>query len=174
MQNHTEFHGVPLSQEETESGQTRFHRRHMVMPCYEALPGRVTLVHGVKIPKAPDQKVVFENGTVLRIAAGATACKCHALHANITDSEQSRLRSACFLITFNRGAKLCPQYHDPIRTAAYEWIRNCKAKSDSLTIAHTGCEIPLDELPLWKNDHVQSHTVSTDPGPISSPSYILT
>jgi len=42
----------------------------------------------------------------------------------------------------------------------YEWIRNCKATSDGLTIAHAGNEVPLDELAPWKIEHVQSHPVS--------------
>ncbi|KAH6692095.1 alpha-ketoglutarate dependent xanthine dioxygenase [Leptodontidium sp. MPI-SDFR-AT-0119] len=133
--NHTEFHGVPLSQEETESGQTRFHRRHMVMPCYEALPGRVTLVHGVKIPKAPDQKVVFENGTVLRIAAGATAFVSGALAFSLLSTEEQSF-----------------------------------ALNTTIQYAPRRCEIPLDELPLWKNDHVQSHTmVWRNPGRPAQP-----
>ena len=41
----------------------------------------------------------------------------------------------------------------------YEWIRNCKATSDGLKIAHAGNEIPLSELPHWETEHVQSHPV---------------
>ena len=48
----------------------------MDMPCYETLPGKVTLIHGIEIPRAPDQKVFFEDGSILPLAAGATACTC--------------------------------------------------------------------------------------------------
>lgn len=42
---------------------------------YERLPGEVTILHGVRIPKVPDQKIKFENGEDKTIAAGSTACE---------------------------------------------------------------------------------------------------
>ncbi|PVH74280.1 alpha-ketoglutarate dependent xanthine dioxygenase [Cadophora sp. DSE1049] len=153
--NHTEFHESPLSQEQIESGQTRFYRWHMDMPCYETLPGKVTLIHGIEIPKAPDQKVVFENGSTLPLAAGATAFVSGALAFSLLSPEEK---------TFALSTVV--QYGP----RPYEWIRNCKATSDGLTIAHAGNEIQLDELPPWKIEHVQSYPmVWRNPGRPSQP-----
>lgn len=44
---------------------------------------------------------------------------------------------------------------------AYEWIRDCKATADGLTIANVGAEKDLDELSDFLWDQVQSFPVST-------------
>lgn len=46
----------------------------MDAPLYERLPGRVTIIHGIQVPKGNNQKIVFENKKVLTLAPGATAC----------------------------------------------------------------------------------------------------
>lgn len=43
---------------------------------------------------------------------------------------------------------------------AYEYIRNCKASADGLTIEKLGRETPLSELPAWTWDKAQSFPVS--------------
>lgn len=47
----------------------------MDTPFYERLPGEVTILHSIQIPKVPDQKIKFPDGTEKTVAAGATACK---------------------------------------------------------------------------------------------------
>lgn len=42
---------------------------------------------------------------------------------------------------------------------AYEWMRNCKASPDGLTIEKVGRETPLDQLPPYEWDKVQSFPV---------------
>lgn len=42
----------------------------------------------------------------------------------------------------------------------YEWMRDCKATSDGLSIAKVGDERAFDDLPPWTWDQVQSHPVS--------------
>ena len=74
VQNQSEFHAEPLSDEEVRDGQTRFYRWHMDAPLYERLPGRVTIIHGIRVPEGENQKIVFENGKTLPVAPGATAC----------------------------------------------------------------------------------------------------
>jgi xanthine dioxygenase len=43
---------------------------------------------------------------------------------------------------------------------AYEYIRQCKATEDGLSIPCTGKEIPIDELSDWSWDKVAEHPVS--------------
>lgn len=47
----------------------------MDTPFYERLPGEVTILHSIRIPNVPDQKLKFANGEEKTIGAGATACK---------------------------------------------------------------------------------------------------
>jgi hypothetical protein len=42
---------------------------------------------------------------------------------------------------------------------AYEWIRDCKATNDGLSIASIGREKSLDDLPQWTWDKVHSYPV---------------
>jgi hypothetical protein len=69
------FHAKPLTEEELDTGHTRFYRWHQDAPLYENLPGKVTLIHGIVVPQLADQKIKFENGEVLEVQAGATACE---------------------------------------------------------------------------------------------------
>ncbi|KUJ10413.1 uncharacterized protein LY89DRAFT_596176, partial [Mollisia scopiformis] len=107
--------------EEVLDGQTRFYRWHMDIPCYETLPGKVTLIHGVVIPKVPDQKLVFEEQSVLPIATGAIVSG--ALAFSLLTSEEQVFA----LIT---TVQYAPR--------PYEWIRDCKAASDGITVAQVG------------------------------------
>lgn len=75
MQDHSSFHEHPLKKEEIEEGKTRPYRFHMDMPAYENLPGFVTSLHAIEVPKIPDQKLQFPDGQKMSIAAGATLCK---------------------------------------------------------------------------------------------------
>jgi hypothetical protein len=47
----------------------------MDIPFYERLPGKVAILHSIRIPKMPDQKIKFPDGKEKTIAAGATACE---------------------------------------------------------------------------------------------------
>lgn len=69
------FHEEPLSEQELSDGYTRPYRWHMDTPFYERLPGEVTVLHAVKVPNLPDQRLKFPDGKEKSIAAGATACK---------------------------------------------------------------------------------------------------
>ena len=46
----------------------------MDAPLYENLPGVATVLHAVQVPDLPDQRLAFDDGQELEIAAGATAC----------------------------------------------------------------------------------------------------
>ena len=65
-----------------DEGQTRFYRWHCDAPLYEKLPGQVTLLHAVTVPRLPPQKIVFEDGEAMQLAAGATACVYHTTIAS--------------------------------------------------------------------------------------------
>lgn len=81
-QDHTLFHEEPLSPEEINEGYTRPYRWHMDAPLYERSPGVVTILHSIQIPKLPDQKIRFSDGTEKSIGAGATACEFFPHFAN--------------------------------------------------------------------------------------------
>ena len=75
IQDHTLFHEEPLIQEELDDGYTRPYRWHMDTPFYERLPGEVTILHSIRIPNVPDQRIKFPDGKEKVVGAGATACE---------------------------------------------------------------------------------------------------
>ncbi|GME31363.1 Alpha-ketoglutarate dependent xanthine dioxygenase [Neofusicoccum parvum] len=139
---HTLFHELPLSPEELDKNYTRPYRWHMDTPLYERLPGEVTILHGVQIPKVPDQKIKFENGEEKTIAAGSTAFFSGARVFNLLTPEEKEF-------AMNTTVTYAPQ--------AYEYIRNCKCSADGLTIPTFGKETPLEELSEWTQEHVAEY-----------------
>ncbi|KAL1631110.1 hypothetical protein SLS56_004498 [Neofusicoccum ribis] len=143
---HTLFHESPLSPEELDKNYTRPYRWHMDTPLYERLPGEVTILHGVRIPKVPDQKIKFENGEEKTIAAGSTAFFSGARVFNLLTPEEKEF-------AMNTTVTYAPQ--------AYEYIRNCKCSADGLTIPTFGKETPLEELSEWTQEHVAEYPLTT-------------
>ncbi|KAK8163465.1 alpha-ketoglutarate dependent xanthine dioxygenase [Phyllosticta citribraziliensis] len=154
---HTEFHENPLSAEEIALGFTRPYRWHMDMPLNGNLPGFVTTIHCVQAPDLPDQKIKFPDQD-LPIPAASTACKYSIdVQMNLTDLIVLSGARAFELLTpeekefaLNTTVLYAPR--------AYEWMRECKATEDGMTIAKVGKERPLGEFHdnltypmVWKN-----------------------
>ncbi|KAL1857643.1 hypothetical protein VTK73DRAFT_7993 [Phialemonium thermophilum] len=138
---HTEFHEDPLSQEELGEGYTRPYRWHMDAPAYERLPGFVTSLLSLKTPRQPDQKLKFPDGRTVLIPTGATAFISGARAFQLLSDEEKEF-------ALNTTVQYAPR--------AYEWMLDCKATDDGLTIAKKGREKSLDELPEWTWDKVQT------------------
>lgn len=82
------FHESPLSEEELEQGYTRPYRWHMDTPFYERLPGQVTILHCIRLPALPDQKIKFPDGKEKTVAAGATACE---FNTSLCDDKRNKV-----------------------------------------------------------------------------------
>ncbi|KAH0430141.1 alpha-ketoglutarate dependent xanthine dioxygenase [Colletotrichum camelliae] len=139
---HTLFHEKPLSEQELSDGYTRPYRWHMDTPFYQRLPGEVTILHAVKVPNLPDQKLKFPDGKEKSIAAGATAFFSGARAFQLlTPAEQE--------FALNTTVTYAPQ--------AYEYIRQCKATEDGLSIPTMGKEVPIEQLSEWSWENVAEH-----------------
>ncbi|ETS77215.1 hypothetical protein PFICI_11089 [Pestalotiopsis fici W106-1] len=138
---HTLFHETPLEKEELDSGFTRPYRWHMDTPFYERLPGEVTVLHSIQIPKIPDQKIKFPDGEK-EIGAGATAFFSGARAFDLLTPEEQEF-------ALNTTVTYAPQ--------AYEYIRQCKSSEDGLTIPTLGREVPVDQVSEWQWDKVAEH-----------------
>ncbi|KAH8651228.1 alpha-ketoglutarate dependent xanthine dioxygenase [Xylariales sp. PMI_506] len=139
---HTLFHETPLRQEKIDEGYTRPYRWHMDTPFYERLPGEVTVLHSVQIPKLADQKIRFPGGKEKVIGAGATAFFSGARAFELLSPEEQEF-------ALNTTVTYAPQ--------AYEYIRHCKSTEDGLTIPTFGKEVPVDQLSEWSWDKVAEH-----------------
>ncbi|KAJ5678866.1 hypothetical protein N7462_007110 [Penicillium macrosclerotiorum] len=139
---HTLFHEAPLDQDALDKGYTRPYRWHMDTPFYERMPGEVTILHSIHIPKIPDQRIRFPDGKEKQIAAGATAFFSGARAFELLTAEEKEF-------ALNTTVTYAPQ--------AYEYIRHCKASDDGLTIPRFGRELPNEELSEWSWDKVGEH-----------------
>ncbi|GAB7355487.1 hypothetical protein MBLNU459_g5982t1 [Dothideomycetes sp. NU459] len=138
---HTEFHEEPLSTEDLDAGFTRPYRWHMDAPLYDILPGRATILHSLENPESPDQRIRFPDGECMDLAAGATAFYSGARNFQLLTPEEKRF-------ALNTTVQYAPR--------AYEWIRDCKATADGMSIAKAGREKDLSDLQDWTWDKVQS------------------
>ncbi|KAF2084924.1 alpha-ketoglutarate dependent xanthine dioxygenase [Saccharata proteae CBS 121410] len=138
---HTEFHEDPHSVDEIADGFTRPYRWHMDAPLYERLPGVVTTLHSILNPSLPDQKIRFPHGEIMNLPAGATAFFSGARAFELLSDEEKAF-------ALNTTVQYAPR--------AYEWMRDCKATEDGLTIAKKGREKKLEELEEWSWDKVHS------------------
>ncbi|KAJ5817874.1 hypothetical protein N7447_007882 [Penicillium robsamsonii] len=139
---HTLFHEEPLSQQELDDGYTRPYRWHMDTPFYERLPGEVTILHSIRIPNVPDQKMKFPDGKEKTVGAGATAFFSGArVFSLLTPEEQE--------FALNTTVTYAPQ--------AYEYISQCKASEDGLTIPNFGREVPVEDFSEWEWGSVAEH-----------------
>ncbi|CEJ54243.1 Putative Alpha-ketoglutarate dependent xanthine dioxygenase [Penicillium brasilianum] len=139
---HTLFHEEPLNQDSLEQGYTRPYRWHMDTPFYERLPGEVTILHSIRIPNLPDQKIKFSDGEEKEIAAGATAFFSGARAFELLSPEEQEF-------ALNTTVTYAPQ--------AYEYIRKCKSSEDGLTIPNFGREVPIENLSEWEWNKVAEH-----------------
>ncbi|KAL1591490.1 hypothetical protein SLS60_011882 [Paraconiothyrium brasiliense] len=135
------FHEHPLSEQEVASGLTRPYRWHMDAALYENLPGIVTSLHAIEVPKVPAQKLQFPDGQTMDVAAGATLFFSGARNFEVLSPEEQEF-------ALNTTVHYAPR--------AYEMIRNCKASSDGLTIENVGRETPISDLPAFSPEKVHS------------------
>ncbi|KAF4122271.1 Taurine catabolism dioxygenase TauD, TfdA family [Geosmithia morbida] len=146
-----EFHADPLTPEEVQQGQTRFYRWHIDAPLYEHNPGKVTIISCRETPShLPDQTLIFENGKKKTVAAGGTAFVSGARAFSLLTPEEKEW-------AMNTAVQYAPR--------AYNWIADCKATSDGLTIVSQGKETPFDYLEPWTWDKVHRYPlVLRNPG----------
>ncbi|KAM0709082.1 hypothetical protein Q7P35_003118 [Cladosporium inversicolor] len=150
---HLSFHEKPLSSEAIREGFTRPYRWHMDAPLYENLPGIATVLHAVQVPDLPDQRLAFDDGKELEIAAGATAFFSGARNFELLSNEQKQF-------ALHTTVQYAPR--------AYEWIKDCKATADGLSIARVGREKAESDLPVFEPEKVHSFPLRslTDASPL--------
>ncbi|KAI5917493.1 sulfonate dioxygenase [Camillea tinctor] len=146
-----EFHANPLSSEEVADGQTRFYRWHIDAPLYENYPGVATIISCRETPShLPNQKILFEDGTSKNIPAGGTAYISGARAFSLLTAEEREW-------AMNTRVQYAPR--------AYNWIGDCKATADGLTIESQGKEKDFDFLEPWTWDKVHCYPlVMRNPG----------
>ncbi|GAA5897701.1 hypothetical protein JCM6882_000072 [Rhodosporidiobolus microsporus] len=133
---HKGFHKEPLSDEEIDSGLSRFHRWHIDAALYKVHPPKVTALWAHKLPTGPPITVQWDVSSPspqsMTAQPGLTAfLDSSAMYASLSDEDKAWVD------------------HSEVEYAPspYLWIQDSKATDDGFGLVSEGRETPLEELP---------------------------
>ncbi|GAA6044202.1 hypothetical protein JCM8097_004668 [Rhodosporidiobolus ruineniae] len=133
---HKAFHRDLLTDEEIESGLSRFHRWHIDSALYATHPPKVTSLWAHKLPKSDPVRVVWDasspNPQSWSCPPGLTAfLDCTAMLDQLSPEDRAWVE------------------HSEVEYAPhpYLWIQDSKAMDDGMGMFSEGKETPEDELP---------------------------
>ncbi|CAK9785876.1 Clavaminate synthase-like protein [Cutaneotrichosporon oleaginosum] len=140
---HATFHATKVSDEDEAKGTTRFYRWHIDAALYKLSPPKVTTLYAVKVPKGPPQTLRYDDGSgdEIKVAPGATAfVSGTAMFEQLPPALQS--------FAVRTKVKYAPH--------PYVWMSGARARPTGLGLETEGREMPLDQLPEWKDEDVKT------------------
>jgi xanthine dioxygenase len=143
---HTTFHRTRVPAEDEAAGATRFFRWHMDAALYDLCPPKVTTLYAINVPAGPRQTVRYDDGTgdELQVPLGTTA---FASGRTMFDILPRKLKS----LAVRTKVKYAPH--------PYIWMASAHAVPTGLGLETEGLELPLDQLPAWKESKVKVYPV---------------
>ncbi|GJN87624.1 hypothetical protein Rhopal_000579-T1 [Rhodotorula paludigena] len=140
---HQSFHKTQVSDEDSAKGFTRFYRWHIDAALYERDPPKVTTLYGLQMPQAKVNTVRYDDGTgdELAVPLGGTAFVSGKIMFDILPAELKSL-------AVRTRVRYSPH--------PYAWMAPAKARSTGLGMISEGKEMPDEDLPPWKEEHVKT------------------
>ncbi|ORY63816.1 alpha-ketoglutarate dependent xanthine dioxygenase [Leucosporidium creatinivorum] len=143
-QDHRKMHKFPLSEEELAKGDTRLMQLHFDGSLYSVPPPFCGSLLAVRTPKGPDLTLRFDNVNgkgEKKMAPGSTAYFNAAMAYKLLTPEQQEIAN-----------------HSSVTYAphAFTWIATTKFTSDGSSIITEGKEVPLEDLPPYDEDKIQT------------------
>ncbi|GAA5920819.1 hypothetical protein JCM1841_005111 [Sporobolomyces salmonicolor] len=140
---HQSFHKTTLSDAESEAGFTRFYRWHIDAALYQRDPPKVTTLYGLIVPQGKKNIVRYDDGTgdELEVPLGGTAFVSGKIMFDILPAPLKSL-------AVRMKVRYFPHPYVAIGTA--------KSRSTGLGMETENKEIPLEDLPPWKPEHVKT------------------
>ena len=139
---HETFHKTHV----TDPNTTRFYRWHIDAALYKLSPPKVTTLYGIKVPKGPKQKLVYDDGTgdELEVPLGTTAFVSGRTMFDILPPDLKSL-------AVRAKVRYAPH--------PYVWMSPSHAMSTGLGIESEDLELPLEELPAWTEEEVKTYPI---------------
>jgi len=140
---HKTFHKTPVSQEEEDSGVTRFYRWHIDAALYALSPPKVTTLYAVSVPRGDPQICRYDDGTgdELPVPLGGTVFVSGKTMFDILPAETKSF-------AVRTKVKYAPH--------PYVWMSKAHALPTGLGIEDEKLELPLEELPEWEEGKVKA------------------
>ncbi|GME48658.1 Clavaminate synthase-like protein [Neofusicoccum parvum] len=128
-----DFHALELPDAEFENGCTRFQRWHLDAPLYERDPAWFTTLRAVRLPRGPDVRIRWDDGSGLEMASrpGLTAFLSNVQLYSMLSEEEKEMADCSWV-------EYAPW--------PYKWIENCKGNANGLGLVTEGKENRLEEL----------------------------
>lgn len=141
---HKDFHNTPLSDEEIQSGISRFNHWHFDGIVYGTHPSRVTSFRVIKSPEGPDVTVRWDDGTgrEMKMRPGGTAFISSAQIYDLMTDEEKQMAD-------NSSWEIAPH--------PFVWTGSRRARSVGLGHMPGGEVLPLDKLPPWEASKVRRY-----------------
>ncbi|GAA5885227.1 hypothetical protein JCM16303_005964 [Sporobolomyces ruberrimus] len=140
---HQTFHQTKISDEDSEKGFTRFYRWHMDAALYERDPPKVTtLCAKITPPQGKRNTVRYDDGTgdELEVPLGGTAFVSGKIMFDILPPPLKSL-------AIRSRVRYAPH--------PYVWMGPARSRSTGLGLESEGNEMPLEQLPEWKEELVK-------------------
>ncbi|GAA5840722.1 hypothetical protein JCM5353_005744 [Sporobolomyces roseus] len=140
---HQTFHKTKITDQDSEKGFTRFYRWHIDAALYERDPPKVTTLCAKIAPQGKKNVVRYDDGTgdELEVPLGGTAFVSGKIMFDILPAPLKSL-------AVRSRIKYAPH--------PYVWMGPAASRSTGLGLESEGKEMPLLELPEWKEELVKT------------------
>lgn len=138
------WHAVKLSDDEFETGHTRFQRWHIDAPLYDRDPAWFTTLRCIKRPKAPAVTVHWDDGSgqSMTVNPGLTAFFSSVQLYDLLTPEEKAYAD-------NSWVEYAPH--------PYTWLGGAESFPTGLGISGAGKELPLDKLPAYDASKIKRY-----------------
>ncbi|ETS85892.1 hypothetical protein PFICI_03917 [Pestalotiopsis fici W106-1] len=139
-----DWHATKLSQDEFDSGHTRFQRWHIDAPLYERDPAWFTTLRCIKRPTEPKVTVHWDDGSgqTMEVEPGLTAFFSNVQTYELMTPEEQKVADHSWV-------EYAPR--------PYTWMGECRGNPNGLGVASEGREKSLEELGDWDPAHVKRY-----------------
>ncbi|KZL63849.1 alpha-ketoglutarate dependent xanthine dioxygenase [Colletotrichum tofieldiae] len=138
------WHDAKLSDDEFESGHTRFQRWHIDAPLYARDPAWFTTLRCIKRPTSPEVTIHWDDGSgqTMKSEPGLTAFfSCVQMYDLMTEDEKR--------VADHSWVEYAPH--------PYRWMGECKGKANGLGVVSQGKELTLEELGSYEEASVKKY-----------------
>ncbi|KAL6413003.1 putative alpha-ketoglutarate dependent xanthine dioxygenase protein [Ilyonectria robusta] len=142
-----DWHATKLSQEDFESGYTRFQRWHIDAPLYERDPAWFTTLRCIKRPTFPNVTVRWDDGSghTMEVEPGLTAFFSNVQTYDLMTPEEKTIADHSWV-------EYAPH--------PYQWMGDCRSNPNGLGIVSQGREKSLEELGDWNPAFVKRYPMA--------------
>lgn len=138
------WHNDKLSDEDFENGNSRFQRWHIDAPLYARDPAWFTTLRCFKRPTEPEVTIRWDDGSgqTMKTVPGLTAFISMVQAYDLMTDEERKIADHSWV-------EYAPH--------PYQWMSDCKSKSNGLGLVSQGKEKTLEELSPYEDEDIKRY-----------------